>query len=416
MSDFSDYSRFIGRMLLGIVCSAFITSMACSVLGPLALLISLILSLYANRRRKEFLSRHKRYSIVIGTVLALFIASIGFVVLNYVVLLIMTHGRYQGTPGLPPICYILAILMNVLLVWFVYTEHRRGVSYLNIAKLSTAVAFTIVFCFMAYSSLFHSDYFSGDEIFSNVDSLDIYDENLESSTSNISSNVMNSSISDTDYTFENENIASHVNGFDNTNSLNETSSLETDVSDMQQDNTEDVSLNQSMMSSTVLPNGITIDANGLPVDTENVFSSEQHNINVSAPSTENDAHVVNAMEQNEPFTQTSHEITDNVGMNQGHIIQTSPDTMVLQDQMSHNVATAHLSDNGEISITGNDGLSKGGITSEGNIQGTDGMSQGSVKDVNGTTVIKDSSGMMKVRITENGDIIGADGQTIGHVK
>ncbi len=392
---------FLLKLILGTFLGFIAMMIVTSILGPFGIVLSLILAIFANHKRIYILKKYKDFVLY----------SLGIFILPFVCIIIglaVAAGsalHFREYSNVQTVGYLIALsgfLAPVFITHFALRrEEAKGRDFYETVRLITVIPVTIILCLISFLTLSNINGLSGDSVFGEPGNDFLGGKNLDS-TNEYASDVS---------TQQNQNMSTFTSHTVQTNSFSSTS----------QEGVYE-SIVENGTNYTTLSNGITLDSNGLPVETPIHSTTTQNNTNdVSGSLNSNfanqsvdDDNIKTS--QNELFTQTSHTIIDNSAMQQGRVVQTSSDTFVLQDQMSHQVSTAHASATGDLNMTGSDGHSQVKITSEGNIQGTDGMSQGSVKDVNGTTVIKDSSGMMKVRITENGDIIGADGQTIGHVK
>lgn len=118
------------------------------------------------------------------------------------------------------------------------------------------------------------------------------------------------------------------------------------------------------------------------------------------------------------YNETNVNISDSQGFEQAHIVQTSDDSFVIQDNMNLRIGSATVNDiSGDISLFDSLGVHTATITSSGNIQGIDGLTDGHIIHLNnGDVIIQDPQNQTVGRILKNGVITDSFGLPIGSIK
>nr|DAK26704.1 MAG TPA: hypothetical protein [Caudoviricetes sp.] len=117
------------------------------------------------------------------------------------------------------------------------------------------------------------------------------------------------------------------------------------------------------------------------------------------------------------FTPDQVSIQDDMGMNAGHVIQTSKHDYVIQNDMGQQTMSVHEDHLGNIDAQDNMSQHVGMITDDGNILGADGLNDGRVVTLNnGDQIIKDAQGMHTLTIKADGTMLDPLGQKIGSIR
>ena len=118
------------------------------------------------------------------------------------------------------------------------------------------------------------------------------------------------------------------------------------------------------------------------------------------------------------YNKTNVNISDSHGFEQVHIVQTSNDAFVIQDNMNLRIGSATINDiSGDMSLFDNLGIHTATITSSGNIQGIDGLTDGHIIHLNnGDMVIQDPQNQTIGHILKNGVITDENSIPIGSIK
>lgn len=472
MEDREKYIKAINKslkFLVGVWISAIL------VMIPFVGLIFLCVAIYKNRKRRKFISKYKRYVYVIikAGLLGSILYSVGAT--GYA----MSDAARTDTQS--NIFFIVGnlgtFLAPVAMLYvnrkFYRSERAMGMKFDDIGKLIILVPIT--WLFLMISIFAHLDTFSidgtdflatGDLDIGNALGTDLSsinpDLNLNSDIASASAAPMAASsfadMSSTSVESVNPGLgcsnastvtdnvdvgsANEVN-YDNSTKFNKVpdniGSTQVTVTDMTGRTQETITqvidnrfeIKDSMgISNSTDPTGVIAaneQYNGTYMGSDNAGTSnptdptgvmtanEQYN---AAYTGGNDNMNDETNISTQTYNETNVNISDSQGFEQAHIVQTSDDSFVIQDNMNLRIGSATVNDiSGDISLFDSLGVHTATITSSGNIQGIDGLTDGHIIHLNnGDVIIQDPQNQTVGRILKNGVITDSFGLPIGSIK
>ena len=208
----SDILPILIKMFIGLMISCLVFIPLAVLVPPVAVILTLI-SIYINRKRIQFLKKHKRY-IYLVLKCNLIPIILGMVVLSIFATAIFTGNILLILPAI--ILFILAIVTPFMVyIRFIKREHSvYNVPFLSMLKLFTTVNLTFLCLLISFISLVKADVFINDSSLdfdgdfsgvahaqanSNVEANDMHTNYTDTSTANIHPQTTPANNTNTDF-------------------------------------------------------------------------------------------------------------------------------------------------------------------------------------------------------------------------
>ena len=156
--------QYIFKICIGLLVSSIIGL----IFFPLAPLL-ILLAIYVNRKRWEFITHYKRFALYF--VVPLVLTFVGLIAGLVMMFLGMSAGHGSGASilgggsGFIIILFVYFFIPSLTMRYVYKNEKAKGTPYLMTTKLMIVVPVTIIFLILAFSTLIPHHTFSGDSVF-----------------------------------------------------------------------------------------------------------------------------------------------------------------------------------------------------------------------------------------------------------
>lgn len=364
---------FAVRLFIGFISGLIVMGILNAILGPIASLISVIVSIIANKKRITML---KQYTSFVWY-------SIGSVIVPLLCLLVGGIITLFGTYIHSSIAFIgmtlllISLLAPVLITHYALKkEMSKGRTFLEIMRLMQIIPLVILCCFISFLTLTHFSGLSGDSIFGDPGSDFLANGPIHDFSG---ASTAYAASPDTSFSFTDSAVNNSMDMHDMSGDTNQSFSHST------ADNFAHVTQSQDFVDNQPVNNDNVLDNSDINLSESHTNTTVQNNI----------GHTV--------MTAKTNDITGNT---------------TFQDELGHNVGSASTNSvTGDTTLHDNMGQTTGSLTHDGAILNQLNLSDGHIVTLkNGNIAIMDSQHHLIETITADGTIKDPLEQTIGHIK